>query len=168
MPGRFGRVSTTQTHEESIDNNGFTRKNDGDVNKQKMTNRHIILKHQKKASHFQRRKKRHVQYFVHQRTEIAGFIKTGPRRPDEAQCPSRRQADRVAEESFWSPGRYFCNRLDILALSGGRWGSTATQKPNCSGFWVDTVWPRHAQESPGDANNSKNMAKGMPRPRKSK
>ena len=123
--------------------------------------------HQKKASHFQQLKKRHVQYFVHQCTEIAGFIKTGPRGPGEAQYGGRKEADRVAEGSFWSPGKSFCNRFGILALSGGRWGSTATQEPNCSAIWDDTVWPRHAQESPGDANNPKSMAKGMPRPRNS-
>ena len=84
--------------------------------------------HQKKASHFQQLKKRHVQYFVHQCTEIAGFIKTRPRGPGEAQYGGRREADRVAEGSFCSPGKSFCNRFGILALSGGRWGSTATQK----------------------------------------
>ena len=121
--------------------------------------------HQKKASHFQQLKKRHLQYFVHQCTEIAGFIKTGPRGPGEAQSWVRKEADRVAEGSFWSPGKSFCNRFDILAAVGD---PLQHKKPNCSAIWDDTVWPRHAQESPGDAKNPTRVAKGVPKGSKSR
>ena len=115
--------------------------------------------HQKKASHFQQLKKRHVQYFVHRCTEIAGFIKTGPKGPGEAQSWVRREADRVAEGSFWSPGNRFvivliswrplgihCNtKNQIVQLFGTTLCGPGTPKRAPETQTTPKVWPKECQ-----------------------
>ena len=107
------------------------------------------------------------------RTEITKVIKKRLETNREKPKPKKTSETcrlHIESHNFGAPGHHF----DVILAScwGCRrsvWrlrapsGIQCEPKPQIFQIWSDTLSPRHAQESPGDANKPTRVAKGVPK-----